>query len=70
MIFGRSSGSTILFWDLLTFNFPDLIGFKESNSELNSTIEYGSYEETTPFVIDYGDYEDGYTGFLIMKCEE
>ena len=45
-------------------------GFKESNSELNSTIEYGSYEETTPFVIDYGDYEDGYRGYLIMKCEE
>ena len=48
---------------------PDLIGSKENNYELNSTIEYGSYEDTTAFVIDYGDYEDG-TGYLIKKCSK
>ena len=49
---------------------PDLIGSKENNYELNSTIEYGSYEDTTAFVIDYGAYEDGHTGYLLMKCEK
>ena len=48
----------------MTFNLP------ENNDELNSTIEYGSYEETTAFVIDYSYYEHGYTGYIIMKCEK
>ena len=67
--FGRSYGSTILFQDLLTFNLPDFIRSKENNHELNSTFEYGSYEDSTVFVIDYGDYEDG-TGYLIKKCSK
>ena len=45
---------------------PDFVGSKENNYELNSTIEYGSYEETSTYVIDYADYEE----YLIMKCEK
>ena len=52
-------------WDpaiLENLNFPDSIGSKENiyggpDLELNSTIDYGSYE-------------DGYKGYLIMKCEK
>ena len=61
-------------WDpaiLGNLNFPDSIGSKENiyggpDLELNSTIDYGSYEDGS----DYGSYEDGYKGYLIMKCEK
>ena len=45
-------------------NFPDFIGSKENN--------YGGPESVLNSTIDYGSYEDGiyYTGYLIMKCEK
>ena len=45
---------------------PTILGNPNFSDELDSTFEYGSYKETTDFVIDYGDYE----GYLIMKCEK